>query len=328
MAKKKKITKRPEPAPASAAKTTVEQPVIPQAEPVSTPAAPETDYFWLGSSAAIIVVAALLRFVSLGLKPFHHDEGVNGWFLKTLFSDGVYKYDPANYHGPTLYYISLAFAKMFGFETIPVRMSMAIFGLLMVVLALFLRRYIGTIGSLLAALFLALSPGMVYISRYYIHEIFFVFLALALVVSVLFFIEKRQAGPFAVGWMALIVIVCFLPSSFTLAAYLGGDNMGALWAFRMAFLVIEGALAYYLIRMLLAWDEGRPIYLLLASASIALMFATKETAFITLGTMLIAGVCVWIWRGFLASAFYRDNWFGIMAGIHAAVFAAALYYRQ
>jgi uncharacterized protein (TIGR03663 family) len=35
---------------------------------------------------------------------------------------------------------------------------------------------------------------------------------------------------------------------------------------------------------------------ILAAASAALMFATKETAFITLGTMLIAIVCVWIYR--------------------------------
>jgi len=327
MAKKIKSNKRPVPKPAHLGEVTAEQKIVPAQEVVSPPPA-GTDYFWLGSSAFIVVVAALLRFVALGLKPFHHDEGVNGFFLKTLFTDGVYKYDPANYHGPTLYYISLAFAKMFGFETIPVRMSMAIFGVLMVVLALFLRRYIGTIGSLLAALFLALSPGMVYISRYYIHEIFFVFLALAFVLSVLFFIEKRKAGPFAIAWMALIVIVCFLPSSFTFAAYLGGENMGALWAFRLAFLVIEGALAYYLIRMLLAWDEGRPIYLLLASASVALMFATKETAFITLGTMLIAVGCVWLWRGFLSSVFYKQNWFGIVVAVHAVAFAAALYYRQ
>ena len=114
-------------------------------------------------------------FWQLELKPLHHDEGVNGYFLIALFRDSVYKYDPANYHGPDLYYIALAVAKMFGLNTISIRGSVAIFGVLTVVLAFFLKNYIGKIGSLAAALFIALSPGMVYISRYFIHEILFVF---------------------------------------------------------------------------------------------------------------------------------------------------------
>ena len=256
----------------------------------------KTDYLWLISCFLITTVAAFLRFFSLGLKPFHHDEGVNGFFLTTLFRDGVYKYDPANYHGPTLYYISLAFSKVFGLETVPVRASMAIFGVLTVVLVFYLKKYVGKTGSLFAGLFIALSPGMVFISRYFIHEIFFVFLSLAVVVSILFFLDKEKAGFLAIAWMVLILIVCFLPSALNFATALGGENTTALWAFRAGFLIVEAVLVFFVMRMLLAWNNGRPIYLLLASASAALMFATKETAFITLGTMLIACICVWLWR--------------------------------
>ena len=255
----------------------------------------ERDWPWLIGAAFVTVIAAFLRFYQLGLKPFHHDEGVNGFFLTTLFRSDIYKYDPANYHGPTLYYISLAFAKVFGLETIPVRASMAIFGVLMVVLALFLKRYIGRIGSLFAALFLALSPGMVFISRYFIHEILFVFLSLAIVVSVLYFIEKRKAGIFAIIWMTLILVVCFLPSTLKLAARLAGDG-AAILPYQIGAFFLEAVLIFFVMRMLLMWNGGRPIYILLASVSAALMFATKETAFITLGTLLIACFCVWAWQ--------------------------------
>ncbi len=254
------------------------------------------DIWWTVGCFFITAVATFLRFFRLDLKPFHHDEGVNGFFLRTLFDDGVYKYDPANYHGPTLYYITLAFAKVFGLETIPVRASVAIFGVLTVVLAFFLKRYIGKIGSLFAALLLALSPGMVYISRYFIHEILFIFLNLALVVAVLFFIEKRKAGIFAIGWTVLLLLICFLPSTLNLATALAGESTTALWSFRAAFFIVECVLVFFVIRMLAAWNDGRPIYLILASACAVLSFATKETAFITLGTMLIAIGCVWIWR--------------------------------
>jgi len=288
----------------------------------------QRDYLWLTCGALVTALAAFLRFFWLELKPLHHDEGVNGFFLKTLFNEGVYKYDPANYHGPTLYYISLPFAKLFGLETIPVRMSVAIFGVLTVVLVLFLRRYVGKIGSLAGALFLALSPGMVFISRYFIHEIFFVFLSLAIVVAILFFIEKRSAGYFAIAWMVLLLLVCFLPSALNLAAFLGGENSGALWAFRIAFFIVEAALVYLVIRMLLSWDNGRPIYLLLASASTAMMFATKETAFITLGTMLIASASVWVWRAVRHGELFDKNWFRILAAAHVALAVVGLYFRK
>ena len=254
------------------------------------------DLMWLVSCTLITAIATLLRFVMLTIKPMHHDEGVNGWFLTTLFRDGQYRYDPANYHGPTLYYISLAFSKLFGLSTFSVRASVAVWGVLSVILVFFLRRYIGKIGSLVAALFLALSPGMVYISRYFIHEMFFVFLSLGVVLSVVFFIDKRKAGYLAIAWTALILLVCFLPSTLKLAAALGGESGTAVWAFRGGFFIVEAVLVGLVIRMLLSWNNGRPIYLLLASACVSLLFATKETAFITLGTMIIACVCVWIWR--------------------------------
>ncbi len=251
---------------------------------------------WLLSCAAITALAFFLRFFWLGLKPFHHDEGVNGWFLTNLFRDGVYKYDPENYHGPTLYYITLAFTKVFGLETVPVRWSVAIWGVLIVVLAFFLRRYIGRIGTLAAAAFLALSPGLVFISRYFIHEIFFVFLSLTIVVSVVFFIDRKKAGPFAVGWMAILLLVSFFPTTVNFATSLASDGGERFTLYSSIIFIVQAILVFFVTKMLLAWNDGRAIYLLLASASAALFFATKETAFITLGTMAIAVGLVWFWR--------------------------------
>jgi predicted membrane-bound mannosyltransferase len=264
------------------------------------------DYIWLAGCFIITAIATLFRFWQLELKPMHHDEGVNGHFLKRLFNEGVYQYDPSNYHGPTLYYISLAFTKVFGMETFSVRASMAIWGVFIVILTFFLRKYIGTIGSLAAALMLALSPGMVYISRYYIHEIFFVFCSMGIVLGVLYFIEGRKAGIFATAWTALLLLICFMPPALSLANSIAeGDEFFAL-ILRIAFFAVEAALVFFVMRYLLSWDEGRPIYLILASASTALFFATKETAFITIGTLLIACFCVWIWRRIYSRVFGRE----------------------
>ncbi len=254
------------------------------------------DHLWLLGCFAVTAVAAFLRFWRLELKPLHHDEGVNGFFLTTLFRDGIYKYDPSNYHGPDLYYFALAAAKMFGLNTLSIRGSVAIFGVLTVVLAFFLKNYIGKIGSLTAALFIALSPGMVYISRYFIHEILFAFFSFAIVIGVLYFIEKRKAGVFAIATMTFLLLVCFLPTALNLANLVSKENATLFWVVRLALFALISFLVLLIVRMLLAWNEGTPIYLLLASASAILLFATKETAFITIGTMLMACVCVWLWR--------------------------------
>lgn len=291
------------------------------------------DTQWLVTCAAITAVATLLRFVLLTLKPMHHDEGVNGFFLTNLFRDGKYTYDPANYHGPTLYYISLAFAKVFGLNTAAVRMSVAVWGVLMVVVAFYLKRYIGRAGAIAAAVFLTLSPGMVFISRYFIHEIFFVFLSLTFVISVVYFIEKKKAGPGAIAWLILLLLVCFVFAALPLGTAFGGiigtTSETAILAYRFVLTLIGIAIAYFLQKILREWQDGRPIYILLAAASASLLFATKETTFITLGTMLIACFCVWIWKATANGNAFQKNRRGVVIslGVAAAV-AVATFYEQ
>ncbi|HUF02998.1 MAG TPA: glycosyltransferase family 39 protein [Aridibacter sp.] len=283
---------------------------------------PPFDLPWIVLSLLVTAVAAFLRFYWIELKPLHHDEGVNGHFLTRLFRDGVYQYDPSNYHGPDLYYISLLFTKLFGLNTHSVRWSVAVFGVLTVVLALFLKRWIGRIGALSGALFLALSPGMVFISRYFIHEILFVFFSLSLVVAILYFIERKKAGVFATGWMALILMVCFLPPALQVPKMLvSGYTLE--WALSIGIFAIEAVLVFLVMRMLLLWDSGRPIYLFLASASLVLLFATKETAFITIGTMLIAWICVSIWQKLVSLEGFRKKRTGLLWIVQLGIPAAA-----
>lgn len=252
--------------------------------------------FFLIGSVLITLLAAFLRFFQLTLKPFHHDEGVNGFFLKTLYDSGVYHYDPTNYHGPTLYFLSLAASLLGGLNDYSVRSVTAFFGTACVVLILFLRREIGEIGALAAALLVALAAGHVYISRYFIHEIIFVFFSLGIVTGVLFFLRRERAGMIAASLLALVLLVCFLPGTLNFARLVGGESPKGLMTARLIFFLIESAVVFFLMRFILAWNGGRPIYLLLAAASAALYFATKETAFITLITMFIAFLCVWVWE--------------------------------
>lgn len=198
---------------------------------------------WRIACVSIFFVAAVLRLYDLNLVPLHHDEGVNGNFLVRLVREGVYHYDPANYHGPTLYYFAAIFPRLlrlffgasaqnnYGLTTTTIRLVPALFGLATVGLIFTLRRNLGTIATLGAALLLAISPGAVYLSRYFIHETLFVFFTLGLVVAVLKF-----------------------------------------------------------------YEQARLIYLILAAISAALLFATKETAMISAGVLLIALIITPVYR--------------------------------
>jgi uncharacterized protein (TIGR03663 family) len=160
---------------------------------------------WRLSALGILIVGAFLRLYNLGLVPFHHDEGVNGNFLVTLVRDGKYTYNPENYHGPTLYFFSAvipwiarffggkAFGDNYGLTTFNIRLVTAAFGVGTIWLALLLRKRIGTIGALSAALLIAISPGAVYLSRYFIHESLFVFFTLGIVVAALKYYDTGRA---------------------------------------------------------------------------------------------------------------------------------------
>jgi uncharacterized protein (TIGR03663 family) len=161
---------------------------------------------WRISALAILAVGAFLRLYNLGLVPLHHDEGVNGNFLTTLVREGKYVYNPENYHGPTLYFFSAvipwiarffggkAFGENYGLTTFNIRFVTAAFGIGTIWLALLLRKRLGTIGALSAAGLIAISPGAVYLSRYFIHEPLFVFFMLAIVVAALKYYDTGQSA--------------------------------------------------------------------------------------------------------------------------------------
>ncbi|HEX2268439.1 MAG TPA: flippase activity-associated protein Agl23, partial [Pyrinomonadaceae bacterium] len=213
------------------------------AVPAAVAASDIPERAWQIGVAVILLIAAVLRLYDLDLVPLHHDEGVNGNFLVRLVREGAYQYDPENYHGPTLYYFAAlipwitrllfgaAARDSYGLTTFTIRLIPAVFGLATIGLVFLLRRRLGTIGTLSAALMLAVSPGAVYLSRYFIHETQFVFFTLGIVVAGLRFYETRK-----------------------------------------------------------------PTYLILASASAALLFATKETAFVSAGVLLIAFAVTHIYR--------------------------------
>src|SRR5215813_1297538 len=148
-----------------------------------------------------VVTGVWIRFAQIGIKPFHHDEGVNSYFLLNLARHGEYKYDPLNYHGPTLYYFALLALRIIGENDLALRFIPAMFGILTVLMVWPLRKRLGPVGTPVAAFLIALSPGLVYFSRDFIHEMSFGCFSLGVVVGAWRYAESKNFA-----WLALMAI--------------------------------------------------------------------------------------------------------------------------
>ena len=183
----------------------------------------------------LITVAALaLRVPGLAKRPMHGDEAVNAVKIGELIEGKGYRYDPHEYHGPTLNYFTLIPAWLGGAdsyvglsETI-LRIVPVALGLALVLLVLPLREALGQGAALLAAWLTALSPAMVFYSRYFIHELILVVFTAVLIIS-----GYRCFRSQKVGW-----------------AVLAGVSLGLMHATKETFVIVVGAIGLGVIVLL------------------------------------------------------------------------------
>jgi uncharacterized protein (TIGR03663 family) len=129
---------------------------------------------------AATILAIGLRLPWLEQRPMHGDEAVNAVKFGDLLEEGSYQYDPDEYHGPTLNYLTLIPAwlssdqKLSDLSEFTLRIVPVFFGVLLVLLLLLLVGGLGRGAAIVAAVLIAVSPAFVFYSRYYIHEMLLV----------------------------------------------------------------------------------------------------------------------------------------------------------
>ncbi|MEN6424755.1 MAG: flippase activity-associated protein Agl23 [Phycisphaerales bacterium] len=223
----------------------------------------------------LIFVVALgafsLRAPRLCMRPMHTDEAVHAHkFGRCLLEQGVYVYDPQEYHGPTLNYFTLIPAWLGCERTyaevteVTLRIVPVVFGTGLILLIAGLAGGLG-LAAVAAAVLAALSPAMVFYSRYYIQEML-------------------------LACFTLGVIVC---------GYRYARTRSLVWA-------------------------------LAAGGFAGLMHATKETAVIAFGSMVLALALVILTQSGRDRSIPRIlagiNWLHVLFGIAAAVVVSALLF--
>jgi uncharacterized protein (TIGR03663 family) len=122
------------------------------------------------------LLALCLRLPELELRPMHTDEAVHAVKFGRLLEYNEYTYDYHEYHGPTLNYFTLIPAWLGGahqatqINDFTLRVVPVFFGVLLIVLHLWLIPGFGTRIVTGAVFLIAVSPAMVFYSRYYIQE--------------------------------------------------------------------------------------------------------------------------------------------------------------
>jgi len=148
--------------------------------------------------AIVMVIAVSFRLPQLSQRPMHTDEAVHAYIFTDLLEQGQYKYDPYEYHGPTLNFLTLIPAWLSSAENlgqtteVTLRIVPVFFGLLLIFLFLFVTDAISPPIVIIAATLTAISPAMVFYSRYYIQEMLLICFTFGVIVFAYRYIRTKK----------------------------------------------------------------------------------------------------------------------------------------
>ena len=137
--------------------------------------------------AILLLTAAALavRLPRLDQRPMHCDEANQAKKAADLIETGRYDYDTHDHHGPSLYWLTLPVLRLCGVSSFAAgneadyRLMPLVFGVGLVLLLFLLADGLECGPAIIAAILTAISPAMVYYSRYYIQEPLLVFFTCA-----------------------------------------------------------------------------------------------------------------------------------------------------
>src|SRR2546426_894506 len=182
---------------------------------------------WFAPGLLLVAGLALaLRLPELDRRPMHNDEGVHAMRFRSLWVSNTYQYDPNEFHGPTLEYSTVPSAWLSAshdfnsFTESTFRRVTVAFGVGLILLLFLLADALGKLETLIAAGLTAISPAMVFYSRYFIHEMLLVCFTVLVLAAGWRYTRTRH-----IGWAAL-----------------GGAGLGLMFATKETFVIAVGAM--------------------------------------------------------------------------------------
>lgn len=147
------------------------------------------------------VAACVLRFTDRAIKIMHTDEATQAVKLHEMM-EGRYKYDPVDHHGPTLLYSRRVLNGLSGtgwkeMTESKLRITPALYGVALLLLLALVYDGMAKMALAWAAVFIAVSPLMVFYSRYFIMEVLLAFFTFGCIGCGWRYVMSRKPG-----WLA------------------------------------------------------------------------------------------------------------------------------
>lgn len=150
----------------------------------------------------IIALAIFTRFYHLGDRVMSHDESLHTYYSWRLYTAGDFQHTPLM-HGPILFHVTAFFYFLFGDNDFTARLYPAVLGVLMVLLPLLFRRWIGKYGVLLGSVMILLSPLLMYYNRYIREDTPSIFSAILMVYAMFMYLDGPDRLRRKARWLYL-----------------------------------------------------------------------------------------------------------------------------
>ena len=146
---------------------------------------------WTLIYIAIILFIVLTRFWDLTGRAYDHDESIHAWEAWKLATGQGYVHSPV-YHGPFGYHVTALMFVLFGDNDFTGRLAAVLFGIAITIMPLFLRKWLGAKGVLIATFLMAISPVLMQRTRFFRHDHFAIFFNLVLLIGILRYLDERK----------------------------------------------------------------------------------------------------------------------------------------
>lgn len=161
----------------------------------------------------LVLAGLLLRLWSLGARAVHHDESLHAYYSWQLYIGKGYSYDPLM-HGPLQFEVVPLFYLLFGVSDFSARLFAAVLGTALIFLPYFLRAHLTRPGAFLASVMIAISPSLVYYSRFIRDDIYLAFFTLVLFIALIKYLERPRPYLLYVASAALALGVASMEAAY------------------------------------------------------------------------------------------------------------------
>jgi uncharacterized protein (TIGR03663 family) len=153
----------------------------------------------------ILALAIFTRFYDLGTRVMSHDESLHTRYSYNLYNEGNFQHTPLM-HGPLLFHMTALNYFLFGDNDFTARIYTSLLGVLLVMLPLLFRRWLGRTGALLASIMILISPLILYYNRYIRHDTPAMFFALLMVYAFMMYINGPRHLRRKARWLYLLAV--------------------------------------------------------------------------------------------------------------------------